>query len=313
MKIAFLFSGQGAQYPGMGKDLYENYTESREIFDQASKVLDWDVKEVCFEDSKGIINQTRYTQSALFTTTMAAYEVLKAQGVTAEAVIGFSLGEYSALVASGILSFEEALRLVEKRACYMEDAAQSRNGGMAAVIGLEASAIEAVCEQVSKEGFIVTLANDNCPGQVVISGEQSAIDQAALRLKEAGAKRIMPLRVSGAFHSPLMDEAATKLSSELDQFEFKQVAVPIVSNVTATYMQADEARENIPLQIVNGVRFRESIMKLLDEGFDTFIEIGVKKTLCGFVNKISKDAKTLNVEDTESLKKVLEELGGETC
>ncbi|MGL4345262.1 MAG: ACP S-malonyltransferase [Cellulosilyticaceae bacterium] len=313
MKIAFLFSGQGAQYPGMGKDLYENYTESRQIFDKASEVLDWDVKEVCFYDTQGIINQTRYTQSALFTTTMAAYEAVKAQGIQAAAVVGFSLGEYSALVASGILTFEDALKLVEKRACYMDACALEAKGMMAAVIGLDGEQIKLVCEESSKQGYIVTLANDNCPGQVVISGEQSAIEKVTPMLKEKGAKRVMPLRVSGAFHSPLMEKAAEQLQAELNQFTFADAKVPIVSNVTADYMDAEGARENIPLQIVNGVRFRESIEKLLDEGFDTFIEIGVKKTLCGFVNKISKTAKTLNVEDVESLKKVLEELGGEIC
>lgn len=311
MKIAFLFSGQGAQYPGMGKDLYENYTESRHIFDKATEILDWDVEEVCFQDSKGIINQTRYTQSALFTTTIAAYEVLKAQGVEAEAVLGFSLGEYSALVASGILKFEDALRLVEKRAHYMDECASLTSGGMAAVIGLDHEHIKSVCDELLREGMIVTLANDNCPGQVVISGEQAAIEKATPMLKEKGAKRVMPLKVSGAFHSPLMEEAAQKLRQELDGFEFNQVVTPIVSNVTATYMNSNEAKENVPLQIIQGVKFRESIINLIEEGFDTFIEIGVKKTLCGFVNKISSDAKTLHVEDTNSLQKVMEELKGQ--
>lgn len=310
VKVAFLFSGQGVQYAGMGKDLYEHYSESKAIFDKASEVLDWDVEEVCFTDQNAIINQTRYTQGALFTTSIAAFHAARAQGIVPEAVLGFSLGEYSALVASGALTFEEALKLVEKRACYMEACAGKSEGGMAAVIGLTNEDIQEVCEKVRQEGHIITLANDNCPGQVVISGEKVAIEKASPLLKEKGARRVMPLNVSGAFHSPLMQEAADQLAAELSGFDFSEPTTPIISNVSASYMNKAEVVENIPLQIVNGVRFRESIEHLISEGFDTFIEIGVKKTLCGFMTKISKDVKVFNIEDSESLDKVLSELGG---
>ncbi|MEF9958833.1 MAG: ACP S-malonyltransferase [Niameybacter sp.] len=313
MKIAFLFSGQGAQFAGMGKNLYENYSESQETFDKASNVLDWDVKEVCFEDTNGLINQTRYTQAALFTTSIAAFNAAKAQGIVPDAVLGFSLGEYSALVASGVLSFEEALKLVDKRAHYMDECAKEKDGGMAAVIGLQLALIEEVCELICAEGLELVVANDNCPGQVVISGEKAAIEKATPLLKEKGARRVMPLNVSGAFHSPLMDKAADNLKEELKSFNFKEVTTPIVSNVTADYMNTEEAICNIPLQIVTGVRFRESIEKLINEGFDTFIEIGVKKTLCNFVSKISSDVTVLNIEDETSLQNTMSVLGGKQC
>ena len=313
MKIAFLFSGQGVQYAGMGKNLYEHYTESKEAFDRASEILDWDVKEVCFEDKNALINQTRYTQAALFTTSIAAFNAAKAKGIVPSAVLGFSLGEYSALVASGVLNFEQALQLVDKRAFYMDECAKEKDGGMAAVIGLQKESVEQVCQQIKNEGLELVVANDNCPGQVVISGEKTAIEKATPLLKEKGARRIMPLNVSGAFHSPLMEEAAKHLKEELTHFDFNEVTTPIISNVTASYMDKNEVIENIPLQVVRGVRFRESIEKLIEEGFDTFIEIGVKKTLCNFVSKISSDVKVLNIEDEASLQKVLEFLGGEQC
>ena len=311
MKIAFLFSGQGVQFVGMGKNLYDNYTESRRAFDEASSILDWDVKEVCFEDKNGLINETRYTQAALFTTSIAAFNAAVSHGIVPEAVVGFSLGEYSALVASGILSFEEALKLVDKRAYYMDECGKQKDGGMAAVIGLQIEAIEEVCKLVRSEGLELVVANDNCPGQVVISGEKAAIEKATPLLKEKGARRVMPLRVSGAFHSPLMKEAANCLKEELKHFNFNEVTTPIVSNVTADYMNKEEAIANIPLQIVTGVRFRESIEKLIAEGFDTFIEIGVKQTLCNFVTKISPNVKVLNIEDAASLNNVKNLLEGE--
>ncbi|MGL5676015.1 MAG: ACP S-malonyltransferase [Cellulosilyticaceae bacterium] len=313
MKIAFLFSGQGVQYAGMGQDLYNHYSESKQIFDKANEVVDWDLKEVCFQDQNELINQTRFTQGALFTTSVAAFSAALAQGIVPEAVLGFSLGEYSALVASGILTFEDALKLVELRANYMDTCAKEKDGGMAAVIGLANEGIEEVCEAIKNEGYELVLANDNCPGQVVISGEKTAIEKATPLLKEKGAKRVLPLKVSGAFHSPLMEEAASKLQEELARFDFNEPTTPIVSNVTAQYMDKDEAIQNIPLQIVQGVRFRESINDLIEQGFDTFIEIGVKKTLCNFVTKINSDVKVFNIEDKASLEKVLEELGGQSC
>lgn len=313
MKTAILFPGQGAQSVGMGKDLYEHYTESKRIFDRAASILDWDVREVCFEDSKGIINQTRYTQAALFTTNIAAYEALKANGITAEAVLGFSLGEYSAITASGALAFEETLRLVEKRASYMEECAKTHPGGMIAVLGLEIDKINEVCKKITKEVGPIEMANDNCTGQVTLSGTKEALEAATPFLKEAGAKRVLPLQVSGAFHSSLMLEAANKLEAELKSIHFNETDIPIISNVTAESMNKNGIITNIPLQVIKGVRFRESILHLINEGFDTFIEVGPKRTLCNLVKKISNDVQVMNVEDKKTLENVIEIMGGKVC
>lgn len=311
MKVAVLFPGQGAQYAGMGKELYHYYTKTKEIFDEAQSLLEWDVKEVCFEDQNALINQTRYTQAALFTTNYGIYEALKAEGVVPSAVLGFSLGEYNAIVASGVLSFKEALRLVDLRAQYMEVCANRYPGGMSAVIGMNTDKIKEICQEVScKLGSHVTVANDNCEGQVTIAGTKEALESASCALKEAGAKRVLPLKVSGAFHSPLMQEASEKLKEQLDGLTFKEPGISIVSNVTAGFINGEEVRENIPLQIVNGVRFRESIMYLVEQGFDTFIEVGPKCTLSNLVKKIAENVTVFNVEDQASLQNVIEKVGG---
>ena len=314
MKIALLFPGQGAQYVGMGKELYENYLCTKKIYDEAIALLDWDIKEVCFTDQNALIHQTRYTQGALFTTNYGIYEALKEEGIKAEAVLGFSLGEYDALVASGILDFKNALKLVDLRATYMEECAVASPGGMSAVIGMEANKVYELCQQISEQvGSSVTVANDNCEGQVTVAGTAKALEVASHAFKEAGAKRVIPLKVSGAFHSPLMKDAAHQLERHLADVTFTEPIIPIVSNVTAQFITANEARENIPLQIVNGVRFRESILYLLEQGFDTFIEVGPKCTLSNLVKKISKDVETLHVEDMESLKEVIQKVGGTLC
>lgn len=314
MKIALLFPGQGAQYIGMGKELYENYLCTKKIYDEAANLLDWDIKEVCFTDQNALIHQTRYTQGALFTTNYGIYEALKEEGIKADAVLGFSLGEYDALVASGILSFKEALRLVDQRATYMEECATLSPGGMSAVIGMEASKVYKLCQEISEQvGSSVTVANDNCEGQVTIAGTTQALERASEYFKEAGAKRVIPLKVSGAFHSPLMLEAANKLRHHLSEVNFLEPSIPVVSNVTAAFMPAEEAKKNIPLQIIEGVKFRESVLYLLEQGFDTFIEVGPKSTLSNLVKKIATDVEVLHVEDLESLKQVVQKVGGNLC
>ena len=311
MKVALLFPGQGAQYVGMGKELYDHYTDTKQIFDQAATLLDWNVKEVCFEDFHALIHQTRYTQAALFTTNYGIYEALKAEGIRAEAVLGFSLGEYDALVASEVLTFEEALKLVDQRASFMEVCANQYPGGMSAVIGISTEQIEKICQQVSETlGSSVTVANDNCQGQVTIAGTKAALEAASIALKEAGARRVLPLKVSGAFHSPLMKESAKRLEQVIEPIDFRAPQIPIVSNVTAQFMTQEEIKKNVPLQIVQGVRFRESILYLIEKGFDTFIEVGPKTTLSGLVQKISKEVTVYHVEDLATLKITREKVGG---
>lgn len=305
MKIAVMFSGQGAQCVGMGLDWYENNEKSKMLFERANELLDWDLKAVCFTESDGKINQTRYTQGALFVTSVAGFEALKEAGIKVEAVLGFSLGEYSAFVASGAIDFEEALRLVDQRACYMDACTNQAEDGMAAVIGLDYETIKSVCEATKDPAAMVQVANDNCPGQTIISGKKIGISNVTPHLKELGAKRVIPLNVSGAFHSNFMLEAANQIKQALDGVLVKEPKIPIVGNVTADYMTKNDIVENIPKQIISAVRFRESIMKLIEDGFDTFIEVGAKKTLCSFVEKISSDVQTFHASDISGLEKII--------
>ncbi|OOO00193.1 MAG: hypothetical protein ATN35_08750 [Epulopiscium sp. Nele67-Bin004] len=237
---------------------------------------------------------------------MAAYQVAIEAGITPKAVAGFSAGEYSALVASGMLSFEECLKIIDYRASCMAEAAATKPGVMRSVLGVEADTVYAVCDDVNKDypTVEVVVANDNCPEQVTISGTKEAVDEVSQVLK-VSARRIIPLKVGGAFHSPMMDGAKDKLKKFIEPIEFAPPTIPIVSNVSANYMDNTEAKKFIPKQVASTVKFRQSINKLIEDGFDTFIEVGVKRTVIGFVRVIDANAKTFNIDDTKSLEKTL--------
>lgn len=303
-KTAFLFAGQGAQKLGMARDLYDRYTIVKDTYDQANSILGYDIRELIDSDEEKL-NQTRYTQPAILTTSIAIYRLLTENGLTPDMVAGLSLGEYSALVASGALSFEEALKLVAKRGEFMEKAAPSGLGKMVAVMNTDASLIEEVCEQASQKG-IVSPANYNTPSQIVIGGEVAAVDEAVAILKDRGVKRMIPLNVSGPFHTALLKEASDKLSEALEQVSFQSFKIPLIGNTEAKVMNEQSVKTLLARQVMEPVRFYESIETMKNLGLTRVIEIGPGKVLSGFMKKIDKTIETLFVEDIETAKQVIE-------
>lgn len=302
-KTAFLFAGQGAQYLGMGRDLYDHYPIVKETIDQASQVLGYDLRHL-IDTEEEKLNQTRYTQPAILATSVAIYRLLQEKGYQADMVAGLSLGEYSALVASGALDFEEAVALVAKRGAYMEEAAPAGSGKMVAVLNTPVEVIEEACQKASELG-VVTPANYNTPAQIVIGGEGVAVDRAVELLQEAGSKRLIPLKVSGPFHTALLEPASQKLAETLSQVSFLDFTCPLVGNTEATIMQKEDIAQLLTRQVKEPVRFYESIAVMQEAGITNFIEIGPGKVLSGFVKKIDKTAKLANVEDQASLEALL--------
>ncbi|HIY20097.1 MAG TPA: ACP S-malonyltransferase [Candidatus Blautia avistercoris] len=303
-KIAFVFPGQGAQYVGMGKDFYEQIPVCKEIIDTASQVTGLDIPALCFEENENL-NITEYTQIAMVSVEMAITAALKERGITAQVHGGLSLGEYAALAASGVMSSEDVFKVVRQRGIYMQEAVPT-GGAMAAVLGLDASVIEEVLEKT--EG-IVSIANYNCPGQIVITGESKAVEAASAQLKETGARRVVPLNVSGPFHSQMLKPAGEKLRKVLDEAEIRDFTIPYVTNVTAEYVtEKEEVKDLLVSQISSSVRWQQCVEKMIAEGVDTFIEIGPGRTLSGFLRKISRQVTSLNVEKVEDLKKLEEKL-----
>lgn len=303
-KTAFLFAGQGAQYLGMGRDLYDHYPIVKETIDQASQVLGYDLRHL-IDTEEAKLNQTRYTQPAILAASVAIYRLLQEKGYQPDMVAGLSLGEYSALVASGALDFEDAVALVAKRGAYMEEAAPAGSGKMVAVLNTPVEVIEEVCQKASELG-VVTPANYNTPAQIVIGGEVAAVDRAVELLQEAGAKRLIPLKVSGPFHTALLEPASQKLAETLAQVSFADFTCPLVGNTEAAVMQKEDIVQLLTRQVKEPVRFYESIAVMQEAGVTNFIEIGPGKVLSGFVKKIDKTAKLANVEDQASLEALLE-------
>ena len=301
-KIVYLFPGQGAQYAGMGKEFYEAFPESREVFHKVSDLLSIDMKKLCFEENQKL-HQTQYTQAAILTVCAAIFIPLKQMKIHPFACAGLSLGEYGALFASQVMSLEDGAKTVRARGIFMEEA-YPEGGAMAAVLGAEEGLAEQVCERLTGQ---VWIANYNCPGQIVITGTEEGIKKAGQLLKEAGVKRVLPLKVSGPFHSPLLAGAGKKLRGVLEQVAICKPVVPYVANVTADYVTEKEPiKDLLEAQVSSPVRFEQSIRTLLADGADTFLEIGPGHTLSAFVRKIDKEAKVYQVEKPEDLKKLQE-------
>lgn len=307
-KIALVFPGQGAQYVGMAKDMYENNSTAKNIIDDACSVLDMDLKNIMFEGSDEELSKTENTQPAIVTHSIAVLEAIKEEiDLNYDACLGLSLGEYSALVAADAIDFKDAVSLVKKRGRYMQDTVPKGQGAMAAILGLDRTKVEDIISRM--DNGIVEVANYNSPGQIVISGEFDKIDEAIVKFKDNGAKRAVKLNVSGPFHSSMLKEAGNKLSKELDKVNIMKPKVSVVSNVNATYYE-DEGKDLLIKQVSSSVLWEDSIEKLLDEGYDTFIEIGPGKTLKGFIKKISSGKKAnvniYNVDGVESLNEFIQ-------
>lgn len=306
MKLGFVFPGQGAQTVGMGKDLYENFEEVRKIYEKAKEVTGIDVANLTFESTEEELSQTKNTQIAILTMSLGILEVLKKNKIEADFLAGLSLGEYAALIYSNIISLEDGFRIIQKRGEYMQSLVPKGNWAMAAVIGLPDEEVERICKEEIKSGFIVP-ANYNCPGQVAVSGDKEAITELVEKGKNLDARKVVELKTSGPFHTEKLKDASDKLREELDKIEInKDFTKKVFKNLDAKeYIKEDDIKNILAKHVMSPVRFSKSVENMINQGVDTFIEIGPGKVLSGFIRKINKEVKVLNIQDKESLENTL--------
>ena len=307
MKLGFVFPGQGAQFVGMGKDLYEKYEEVRNMYEKASNILGIDIAKLTFESTEEEIGQTKNTQICILVMSLAILEVLKKHNIEADYLAGLSLGEYSALIYSGLIGLEDGINIVKKRGEFMQSSVPDGDWSMAAIIGLEEEKVNKACKLAQEAGFVVP-ANYNCPGQVAISGEKQAVAFAMEKAKELGAKRAIELKTSGPFHTEKLIEASKKLKEELGKIQInEEINKHIIKNIDATeYTNQDNIKEILAKHVISPVKFSKSVQYMIDQGVDTFIEVGPGKVLSGFIKKINKDVTIMNIQDVDTLEKVID-------
>lgn len=309
VKTAYIFPGQGSQFVGMGKQFVEQYAEAKQIFEEADEALGYSLSSICFEGPEEKLKLTYHTQPAILTTSVALHEIFKKEAPKPDFVAGHSLGEYSALVAGGALSFRDAVQVVSKRGQFMDEAVPAGEGAMAAVIGSDRETIGKICEEVSLSGNAVQMANMNCPGQIVISGSATGVETASEQLKAAGVRRVIPLVVSGPFHSDLMKPAASKLARVLENVDIHTSKIPVVTNTDArSVMLAEDIETALVEQVFSPVLWEDSMQWMIEQGVQRFVEVGPGQVLSGLMKKINREVEIYNVTDHETLLSTLEKL-----